>query len=81
MAWARKPMVSVYPERYEPAVQCARTLAAVALTGRLEMDWAEVRRPAARPEYDILPQVEQLLQDVARELRQTHPGHSQGPAH
>lgn len=73
-------LVSVYPERYEPAVQCARKLAAVALRGQVEMDWAAVRRLAARPEYDILPELEQLLSDVAHELGKLQPGDSQGPA-
>jgi hypothetical protein len=73
-------LVSVYPERYQPAAQCARKLVAVALRGQLEMDWAEVRRLAARPEYAILPELEQLLSRVAHELGKPRPGHPQGSA-
>lgn len=72
-------LVSVYPQPYEPAEQCARKLAAVALAGLVEMDWAEVRRLAARPEYRILPELEKLLGEVAHELGKPGPGHPQGP--
>lgn len=74
-------LTAVYPQRYEPAEWCARKLATVALAGHLEMDWQEVRRLAARPEYGILPEVEQLVTEVARELGKPTPYHSQGQAH
>lgn len=74
-------LVSVYPGRYEPAALCARKLIAVGLAGQVEMDWAEVRRLAARPEYGVLPELEQLVSEVAHELGKSRPGHSQRPAH
>lgn len=69
-------LVAVYPRPYEPAAQCARKLAAVALTGKVEMDWSEVRRLADRPEYRILPELEKLVREVAHELRKESPYHS-----
>lgn len=69
-------LVSVYPQRHEPAELCARKLIAVALSGQVEMDWAEARRLAARPEYDILPVLEKVVAEVAHELGKTGPYHS-----
>jgi hypothetical protein len=48
----------------------------VALSGQVEMDWAEARRLAARPEYDILPVLEKVVAEVAHELGKTGPYHS-----
>jgi hypothetical protein len=73
-------LISVYPQPYEPAEQCARKLIAVALAGQVEMDWQEVRRLAERPEYGILPVLENIVNDVAHELGKTSPYHPQGPA-
>lgn len=72
-------LISVYPQRHEPAEHCARKLIAVALAGQVELDWAEARRLAARPEYAILPELEKLVGEVAHELGQASPYHSQGP--
>lgn len=69
-------LISVYPQRYEPAELCARKLIAVALAGQVDVDWAEVRWLAVRPEYDILSVLEKLVGDVARELGKTSPYHS-----
>ena len=69
-------LVSVYPQPHEPAEVCARKLIAVSLSGQVEMDWEEVRRLAARPEYAILSALEKLVGDVARELGKSNPYHS-----
>lgn len=69
-------LISVYPQPYEPAEQCARKLIAVALSGHVELDWQEVRRLAALPEFGILSQLEKLVGEVAHELGQTSPYHS-----
>ena len=61
-------LVSIYPQPHPPARQCAKMLAAVALRGQLAMDWKEVRRLAARPEYRILPQCKALVREAANEL-------------
>jgi hypothetical protein len=68
-------LVSVYPQRHEPAEHCARKLIAVALSGQVEMDWQEVRRLAALPEYAILPVLENLVGEVAHELGKQSPYH------
>ncbi len=62
-------LVSVYPQPHPPARDCARKLAAVALGGGLELNWREVARLAARPEYGILPQCKALVREVANELK------------
>ena len=69
-------LVSVYPQPYEPAGQCARKLIAVALAGQVEVDWQEVRMLAERPEYGILPVLENIVNDVAHELGKPSPYHS-----
>jgi hypothetical protein len=48
-------------------------LAAVALSGRVRMDWQEVRRLAARPEYRILPACKALVREMANELKTQSP--------
>lgn len=73
-------LVSVYPGRNEAATACARKLAAVALAGRIQFDWAEARRLAERPEYDILPQLKSLVQDLSHELGKRNPYHPARPA-
>ncbi len=66
-------LISVYPQSYEPAAQCARKLIAVALAGQVEVDWQEARRLAGRPEYRILPELEKLVGHVAHELGKPSP--------
>jgi hypothetical protein len=66
-------LVSIYPQAHPPARQCAKMLAAVALKGQLGMDWREVRRLAARPEYRILPQCKALVREAANELELKSP--------
>lgn len=68
-------LVSVYPQRDEPAERCARKLVAVALSAQVEMDWQEVRRLAERPEYRILPALEKIVAEVAHELGKPNPYH------
>jgi hypothetical protein len=66
-------LVSVYPQPYPPARECARKLAAVALGGEMEMDWKEVERLAGRSEYRILPECCRLVSEVANELKIRNP--------
>lgn len=65
---AERILISVYPQAHPPAERCARILTATALQGHVGMDWDELRRIAALPAYAILPQCENLVKDVAREL-------------
>jgi hypothetical protein len=74
-------LMSAYPIPDESSAMCARKLIAVAVTGQVEMDWLELRRLAARPEYAILPELEKLVGDVAHELGKPSPYDSQGPSH
>ena len=74
-------LISVYPQRHEPAEDCARKLIAVALNHHVEIDWAEVQRLAVRPEYGILPALQRLVGAVANELGKQNPCDTQGPAH
>jgi hypothetical protein len=69
-------LVSVYPQRHEPAEFCARKLIAVALSDQVEMDWQEVRRLAECHEYRIFPALGKLVGDVAHELGKPSPYHT-----
>jgi hypothetical protein len=69
-------LVSVYPQRHEPAELCARKLIAVALSGQVEVDWLEARRLAERPEYLIFPVLVELVGEIAHELGRPSPYHS-----
>ncbi|MCX6926228.1 MAG: hypothetical protein NT154_23925, partial [Verrucomicrobia bacterium] len=62
-------LVAIYPQRHPPARECAKMLAAVALKRQLGMDWQEVRRLAARPEYRILAECKALVREAANELK------------
>jgi hypothetical protein len=66
-------LISVYPQPYPPARECAKMLAAVALKGQLGMEWQEVRRLARRPEYGIVAECEVLVRAVANELKLKSP--------
>jgi len=69
-------LVSVYPSAHEQSAQCAKTLIAVALSGQIEMDWKEVMRLAALPEYRIVPEIKDSVGAVANELGKPSPYHS-----
>jgi hypothetical protein len=66
-------LVSVYPQAYVPARECAKKMLAVALGGAMALDWKEVRRLAARAEYRILPECKALVREVANELKKKSP--------
>jgi hypothetical protein len=66
-------LVSAYPQPFAPARDCAKMLLAVALKGEIQMDWQEVRRLAALPEYGILPECDALVREVANELKIKEP--------
>ena len=66
-------LVASYPQTHPPARQCAKMRMAVALRGQLGMDWQEVRRLAARPEYGNLAACKALVREVANELKLKNP--------
>jgi hypothetical protein len=73
-------LVAIYPQPHPPARHCAKILAAVALKGQLGMDWEEVRRLAARPEYGLLPECRALVRESANELKIKSPLDPDRPA-
>ena len=73
-------LISTYPQPYDPADACARKLLAVALLGSIELDWNEVARLAARPEYGIQPRRETMAREVAHALGRPSPYDPQGPS-
>ena len=73
---AERVLVSVYPQRHQPAEDCARKLIAVALCGQVEVDWPEAQRVADQREYRILPELKKLVNEVAHEIGKPSPFHS-----
>jgi hypothetical protein len=65
--------VSVYPSANATARACARELAVVALTGALEVDWAEIRRLAESSDYQVFDEVQRLVQEVSGGLKVSSP--------
>lgn len=66
-------LISVYPQSHPPAHETARKLAAVALQGRLEMNWDEVRRLAELPGFGVWPECKSVVKEVSDELRIKNP--------
>jgi len=62
-------LVSVYPERNDTALECAKILIGVALRGQVEVNWSEVERVANLPEYRTLKECKALVGQVAHELK------------
>jgi hypothetical protein len=66
-------LVSVYPAANASARACARELVSVALTGAVQVDWPEVRRLAGSRDYQVVDELQQLVQEVSRELQVPSP--------
>ena len=66
-------LVSFYPAPYSPARECAEKLIAAALRQELELNWPEVTRLAALPEYGNLKQVKDLVHETAQTLGKRSP--------
>jgi hypothetical protein len=71
-------LISVYPQADQTARDCAKMLIAVALREQVAMNWSEVRRVAQLPEYRNLKECEDLVQQVADELKLKNPMHPAG---
>jgi hypothetical protein len=71
-------LISVYPQPDQTARDCARMLIAVALRDQVAMNWSEVRRVAQLPEYRNLKECEELVQQMADELKLENPMHPTG---
>jgi hypothetical protein len=66
-------LVSIYPQEYPPARECARKLLASALQGEVETDWSEVRRLAESGAYDNWDEVKVLIHEQAQALQVRNP--------
>jgi hypothetical protein len=66
-------LVSTYPGPNAEARDCARKLTAVALGGGIDINWNEVKRVAAMPEYRNVSECAALVREVANELKLKSP--------
>jgi hypothetical protein len=69
-------LVAVYPGENQAARECAKKLAAVLLTGEVQVDWAEVKRVAGLREYRNVAECAKLVEEVANEIGRENPLHS-----
>jgi hypothetical protein len=68
-------LMTSYLGANQAARDCARKFISVILAGGIAIDWSEVRRVANRPEYRNLPKVEEMVKEVADELKAKNPLH------
>lgn len=61
-------LISCYPQPHAPARETARKLIAVAVQGRLAMDWAEIQRIAGLPGFRVWPECKSMVKEVSDEL-------------
>ena len=54
-------LVATYPTEQPQAMATARKLLAVCLRGQVTVDWAEMRRVAALPAYEVADALERLI--------------------
>ncbi len=66
-------LVSMYPQDYPPARECAMKLLAAMLQGEVETDWTEVRRLAQSRAYDNWNEARQLIHEQAQALQVRSP--------
>jgi hypothetical protein len=71
-----RALISIYPQYYPPARECARKLLAAALLGEIETDWAEVKRLAQDHAYKNWNEVQELVHEQAQALQVRSPYHS-----
>ncbi|MDW8345020.1 MAG: hypothetical protein RMM51_11085 [Verrucomicrobiae bacterium] len=62
-------LIAVYPRADSSARACARQLLGVAVTGKVQVDWVEVRRLAKAPAYRVWAELRQLTREVCDELQ------------
>lgn len=65
-----RTLQSYYPCLDEEAKSVAKKMLAVCLTGQTEVDWLEIERLAALPDFGIQQEIRQLRSEVEDELRQ-----------
>jgi len=74
-------LVSRYPQDYPPALDCAKKILAAALTGEIEVDWAEVQRLASASAYANWPGVKTLIDEQAKVIQVRSPYDSDERTH
>jgi hypothetical protein len=62
-------LLAYYPQADVEARKIAKKMLAACLSGKTDVDWREVDRLAALPDFDILPQLTELKQEVVDERK------------
>ena len=70
MAIVERVLLAFYPQPDAEARDVARKLLAACLSGKTPVDWDEVNRLAALPEFRISEELRQLREEVERDIRQ-----------
>ena len=66
-------LISKYPQDYPPAAECAKKIIAVALRQEIEVDWQEVKRLAGTVAYTNWREVNETIDEQAKDLGQRSP--------
>jgi len=73
LALVERVLLACYPQADAETVGTAKKLLAACLAGQTEVDWNEVRRLAALPDFNIVDELAELKQEVADELATKKP--------
>jgi hypothetical protein len=68
LALVERSLLAFYPQPDSDARNVAKKLLAVCVSGDTPVDWAEIRRLAELPSFNIARELDQLKQEVEREL-------------
>lgn len=69
LALVERALLAYYPAPDKEARVVAKKLIAVCLSGSTQVDWAEVERLAALPDFNITKELEDLKAEVLRDIR------------
>lgn len=61
---AERVLMSLYPDRDELSLACARKLVQACVRGDVQVDWQEALRVAALPEYRVEKELAELIEEV-----------------
>jgi len=65
LAVVERTLISVYPQYNPEASEVAKKIMAVCIKNPQETDWAEIRRLASLPAFDVTNEIESLRKEVA----------------
>ena len=68
LAVVERTLLAFYPRPDAEARDVAKKMLAVCISGETPVDWEEIERLAAMPSFNVVPELNELRAEVAREL-------------